>query len=412
MIFEKEHITDICFNQLKPLWLSTTKVFPDFMKAIPIETKRINESFIQKRGKKISRHFSKNRLRKSWAKKTKVLMSQFIQDESILNISSHLSSDTLTGIETELMKFLSAARQFAPDLPVANLGQAARNYLVYAMFLELIGKNQSFTPAILGYSMLYPITDNYIDSQRTNKEKNDFNILISNKIKGEHVSPVGFYDIKACELLSYIEDVYPRDRETDIYSGLMLMLEAQQESMKQQSTVVFSAENRLDISLFKGGVSVLIDRYMADARITEDELRFFLGFGFILQLADDLQDISSDLSEGNQTLFTLEQNPDLLEALVNQLLQFVQQLFQSFSFANTSFYEFLYLSTIDLLIMSIQMSQSHFNPSYLKKIEAYFPVSFELLEQYTKDSALYPADLEENDLLSGLDSFLKQSHTL
>ena len=416
MIFEKERISDICFKNLKPLWLSTSKEFPTFLKPVSTDTKIINETFIQKNSKKMSKHWKKlntNKMqwipyyRKRWSRKAETLLNQFIREEPILNIRSSLSSDALSDIGTELKKFLYAARQFKPDLSVSDLGQALRNYLVYAIFLELIGKNQNFTPAIFGYSMLYPITDNYIDSDRSHDEKCAYNMMIRDKIKGAPVSPVSLHDIQTCKLLSDIEAVYPRDAETDIYSGLTLMLEAQQESLLQQGKECrLPMEKRLEISLYKGGVSVLIDRYLADSHISEEELHFFLGFGFVLQLADDLQDIASDLREGSQTLLTLEQNPDTLEKLVNQLLQFVYRLFQGYPFANADFQEFLFHGTIYLLLMSTQMSQEHFHKDYLQKLETYFPVRFPFLDQYTKNSALYPQGINEKDLLRGMDLFL------
>jgi len=416
MIFKKDRITDICFKSLKPLWLSTSNEFPAFLNTISVETKTTNETYIQSNGKKMSRHWNKLSTskmqwipyyRKRWAKKTETQLNQFLQGETILNISSYVSPDTLSNIGAELKKFLYAARQFEPDLSVSDLGQAVRNYLVYAIFLELMGKAQNFTPAIFGYSMLYPITDNYIDSNRSSEEKRAYNMMIHDKINGVPVSPASHHDIQTCKLLSDIETVYPHDKETDIYSGLMLMLEAQQESLLQQRKEDrLPMEKRLDISLYKGGISVLIDRYLADSHISDEELRFFLGFGFVLQLADDLQDISSDLLECSQTLFTLEQNPDTLEKLVNQLLQFVYKLFQGYTFANTEFQKFLFQGTVHLLLMSTQMSQEHFNMDYLQKLETYFPVHFAFLNQYTKNSALYPQGMEEKDLLRGMDLFL------
>lgn len=417
MIFKKERIIDICFMNLKPLWLSTSKEFPTFFSAAPEETKIMNETFIHKNSGKLSKHWGKLSTkkmqwlpfyRKKWTQNTESLLKQFLWEESILNLSSYLSPDKIASMSTELKKFLYSARQFAPDLSVSDLGQAVRNYLVYAIFLELIGKEQQFTPAIFGYSMLYPITDNYIDSARSSDQKHAYNMMIRDKIKGIPVSPESSHDILTCKLLSYIESVYPHDKDADIFSGLALMLEAQQESLSQQAKEYqLSMEERLNISLYKGGISVLIDRYFADSHMSDDELQFFLGFGFILQLADDLQDISSDLLEGSQTLFTLDPNPNASEALVNQLLQFIHQLFESFTFANADFQEFLLQSSIYLILMSAQMSQQHFNKDYLQKLETYFPVHFTFMDQYTKNSAIYPKGIQEKDLLQGIDLFLK-----
>ena len=75
------------------------------------------------------------------------------------------------------------------------------------------------------------------------------------------------------------------------------MLEAQEISQKQADASLFLTErNIMDISIYKGGLSVLIDRFFINLKMTEEEILFYFGFGFLLQLCDDLQDIGEDLS--------------------------------------------------------------------------------------------------------------------
>ena len=427
MVFQKEYINSVLSQSLKPLWLSTPNDFPSSISHFSSGEKNENEAFIQAQGNRIAKHFDKFSSlsmkllpgsQKRWMRKTEKLVLQFFRQEAILGISTYLTQDTLSQVMTEFKEFLRTARRFAPELTFSDLGQAVRNYLVYAMFLEMHNKKQKCTPAIFGYSMLYPFTDNFIDSPKSPAQKQAYNKMIYDKIAGHPVTPVTEHEKKTCDLLTCIESVYSRQTNPEIYEGLALMLEAQQISLSQQFTEYqdkpsqlgkssfLDWEERLDISLLKGGVSVLIDRYFADSDVTDEDIRFYLGFGFLLQLADDLQDITSDLQEGSQTLFTLADSPEEKGNLVNRLLNYTNRLFCSYSGPNPSFQAFIERSSVFLIIMSAQMSKEHFPTGYMEWWENCFPVHFEVLDQYLKDSALYPGNITEDKLIQGIDLYL------
>lgn len=75
-----------------------------------------------------------------------------------------------------------------------------------------------------------------------------------------------------------------------------MMLEAQEDSMRvQENRLIRNMDERLNISIYKGGISVLIDRFFVDKDMTKEDELFYFAFGFLLQLADDLQDISEDV---------------------------------------------------------------------------------------------------------------------
>jgi len=367
---------------------------------------------VKKTEKIMSRHFEKinsrwakwsTLYRRRWAEKTEKLFVQFLHDEAILQISDYISPENISGISEDIKKFLSAAKRFG--LSVSDYGQAVRNYLIYVLILEASNKKQHYTPAIFGYSMLYPVTDNYIDGGFSDGEKRSFNKMIHDKLCGLPASPPSARERQTCELLDCIESVYPRYEEKGIYLLLSMMLEAQQESLLQQNEQYMLPEKRLfEISLYKGGVSVLIDRYMADSQISDKEMRFYLGYGFILQLADDLQDISADLRKGNQTLFTLKSGSKSPETMVNRLLNFIDRLFSEYKLPNGEFQRFMLQSTVYLVLMSASMSREHFSESYLKALEGHCPISFSFLERYKKEP--YPKGMDENDLLKAMDMFL------
>jgi|GEM_PF-560000 len=414
MVFQKEYIAGICTDYLKPMWLSAPESFPTFLKETEASVRTANEEYVKTQGKKLEQHFQKlNSVRvkyipfaqKNWSKNTENLLLLFLRDEPILGLSSYLSADEVSGMVKELRLFLLTARNFAPNLSFSDLGQAIRNYLVYAMFLKLCSRKQRYTPAIFGYSMLYPVSDNYIDSDIGDLTKQTYNQMILDKINGLPVSAATEHDRKTLELLTAVEFSYPRKEGSEIYAGLALMLEAQEISLSQQSAgKSLSMEERLDISLFKGGVSVLIDRYLTDHPITKADMLFYLGFGFVLQLADDLQDITADAQEGRQTLFTLSLKSG--DTIINKLLHFIDRLFGDYTAADPAFQDFIKKSSIYLILVSAQMSKAHFHPQYLKQLELYMPVHLAFVDRYTKDSALYPNGVSEKDLLKGMDVWL------
>ena len=413
MKLTKERIIDICYYDLKPLWADISTDFPNYLDTVPQEVRALNVDFAEKTAKIMTGHFNKINskwakwfafYRRRWVKKTEKLFSQYLQEEDILHISDYISPEAISGISEDLKIFISAAKQF--ELTVADLGQAVRNYLIYALILEASNKKQRYTPAIFGYSMLYPVTDNYIDGGFSDNEKRSFNKMIHDKLCGLPVSPPTARERQTCALLDCIESVYPRNEQNEIYLLLSLMLEAQQGSLVQQNKRNMLTEEKLiAISLYKGGVSVLIDRYIADARINDRELRFYLGYGFILQLADDLQDISVDLREGNQTLFTLGSGSKTPEKVVNQLLHFTDRLFSEHELPNEEFQIFMRQSTVYLILMSANMSREHFSESYLKTLEQHCPVSFSFLERYIKGPN-NPKVMDEKDVIKALEMFL------
>ena len=106
------------------------------------------------------------------------------------------------------------------------------------------------------------------------------------------------------------------------------MLEAQEISQKQADASLFLTErNIMDISIYKGGLSVLIDRFFINLKMTEEEILFYFGFGFLLQLCDDLQDIGEDKGSGSRTLLSSCLTPKETAARVNRLFSYTAGLF-------------------------------------------------------------------------------------
>ena len=76
--------------------------------------------------------------------------------------SVHLLTNGFLPVGTRLARW---ARQFDPTLGMADIIQACRNAWTACGLQPLLGIPMGLTPSILGYSLLYPYSDNYLDRE-------------------------------------------------------------------------------------------------------------------------------------------------------------------------------------------------------------------------------------------------------
>lgn len=389
-------------NLIKKEWLEAPDTFPDFLSKVPLEIKAKNELYIQtitSDFQKQIKSFKRTPLgRKKWKQKTLSLINDALYNETIINLHHSMSQPTIDAFEAEIFEFLRNVRSFSPELTMNDIGQAVRNYIVFVMFKKIHNVDTGFQMPGFGYSMLYPFTDNYIDNKQcTIKDKQEYNQLIRDKIKGKAVHPSSIHHIKTCELLQAIESGYPRDIDSSIYHLLLMMLEAQELSLSQQNNEhPLTLDERLNISIYKGGISVLIDRFFVNKKMKKADLIFYLGFGFFLQLADDLQDIKEDSVQGHSTLFTTDLTPEQEEKVVNKLLNFLNRIMDNYQAENDNFKNFI-LNASNLLILTSSIgSKEFFSVEYLKMLEKYLPVSTPCLENFMSNK-LENLDIQYQD---------------
>lgn len=239
-IFNKKYLCQLS-AMLKTAWREAPETEPDFLEDYPAAVQKENEERISRmleKGKERLGMFPESffafRKRKKWKKSMEELLEKILQQELLPDTGGDMEGEDLREFQACMKEFLRKVRKFDKDMALEDMGQAVRNYMVYAIFLALNGQELKYRPAAFGYSMLYPYTDNYIDSpDRSEREKEHYNRLIEGKLRGRKVRPLSRHERKTVKLLEQVEMDYGRPHE--VYDGLLLMLEAQENSMRQEN---------------------------------------------------------------------------------------------------------------------------------------------------------------------------------
>ncbi len=390
-------------------WERQPEGFPDFLKENPdlfpkveAEQKRENRALVQEFSQRMQKRLRQKpdgmRQQELWEQELEQDFMDFSERERILSLSEWMSPELLAGFKRETKHFLNRVRAFDETLTPAQIWQSMRNYLIYAMIVEMQGEEQNARDPILAYSLLYTYTDNYIDDgQISRQEKERYNRMIAMKLQGETVVPQSLLEEKTCRLLHMVLEAYEGVGKRRIAGTLLQLLEAQHCSIGQQQTAV-TEEQILEISIRKGSTSVLADYLFAAADWTEYEESFYLKFGFLLQLVDDLQDIEEDRRTGSHTLMTEAKDRRSLERKVNRLLWFTWNVIREFEPRNPGLKGFVLKNCVEISLMTAAMSPQFFSRRYLKALEPYLPFSLDFIKKLKKK----PENLDGNSSVQDL----------
>jgi hypothetical protein len=307
-----------------------------------------------------------------------------------------LLTDDLLPVGTRLARW---ARQFDASLGMADIIQACRNAWTACGLQPLLGERVGITPSILGYSLLYPYSDNYLDREDISAEaKLRFSERFRDRLRGERFSAQDDREAALWTLVHLIEEQYPRARYPQVYACLLAIHRAQEESIAQLRSCSCSSDAEvLRMSCAKGGSSVLTDACLAHGWLSGEESRFSFEWGVLLQLGDDLQDVGEDLRRGSVTLFTraaLLGRP--LDDLVIQLLNFSEQVgarMDHLPNGTETLKKLLRMSWRSLIIGAVAKSCEFFSSGFLDEAERWSPFGFEFLrtrnERLTNRQGLY-----------------------
>ncbi len=298
-----------------------------------------------------------------------------------------LITDKFLPVGTDLARW---ARRFDPNLGTTDIVQACRNAWTACGMQPLLGAPLVLTPGILGYSLLYPYSDNYLDQRRISRDdKLRFSERFRRRLRGEAISPLGEQEASIWSLVSLIESQFNRSRFPGVFQALLSIHNAQEESLAQLHSGDRCDEGEiLRISCFKGGTSVLADAFLVHGILTAQQNQFAFDWGVLLQLGDDLQDIHEDIERGSTTLFTRairDRKP--LDGLALQLLNFgdtVAAEMDALPHGSAIHKSLLRMSWRSLVLMAVAQSQEYFTPALLADLEPCSPFRFGFLRARRK----------------------------
>lgn len=279
-------------------------------------------------------------------------------------------------------EFVREARKFDDTLTPDDLFQALRNLWIINSMQAAYDVPICTTRSGVAYSLLYPYTDNFLDDPTvTSQDKRAFSIFLGRRLVGIEVSRSTKLASTVSQLVGMIEADYPRHLFPGVYDSLLAIHRAQETSLLQQSHNYGTKQPEiLDISVRKGGASVLADAYLSKGDLTSAEAEFAFGYGVFLQLIDDLQDVGSDLSNGHKTLFTLAVPDGPLDGMANRLLRFVDSVLSADSYLSTgrtgALAELVNKSCRSLILESIALHSNLYSEQYLESIERFSPLRF------------------------------------
>lgn len=220
--------------------------------------------------------------------------------------------------------FVRQARGDDPALAPEDLGQALRNVWVVHFFQLLDAGEVRHTPASLGYSLLYPYTDNVLDDRsRSPEQKRQRSRRLGLRLAGVALPPLDEAESRVFRQLDRIDREFPRHRTPELHLALQAIHRSQVASLRQQASEPLDEDELLRLSVAKGGSSVLVDAYLVDGRPSAELARFAFVYGVVLQLADDLQDVEADVEAGHQTLFTRAARRGTLDVEFWRLVRFL-----------------------------------------------------------------------------------------
>ncbi len=294
------------------------------------------------------------------------------------------------GINRTAETFYHRAREFDPLISIEDIFQASRNVWTSNYLQVLLGLPVALTPSLFAYSMLYPVTDNYLDDpRRSQADKAGFNQRFGQWLKGEPAAPQNWNEEDVLDLVHMVEKQYPREQFEQVYESLLAIHYAQSKSARMPKWPEKLHIRRVaEMSFEKGGTSVLADGFLAAGELSAEEMEIIFNYGAFAQLMDDQEDIELDLRHRELTLFTEAARHGKADAAMNRVFNFAHQVLRGldrFTTPEAAPLKQMSIKGIDLLLMdAVLRTEKYYSKTYLNKLEEHFPFRFGYLKRVRK----------------------------
>ena len=299
---------------------------------------------------------------------------------------------TSEGVEAT-RQFVREAKAFAPSISDSNLFQALRNVWVTHSVQLLLRAPITLSPSVFAYSMLYPWTDNCLDDPRLSPDaKRAFGDWLTLRLAGVEAR-------RRTRIAAKSAPLSPESKGNTQGLSSLTSISACKASTKRKCTVFGSRTPRgtganrslLDLSIAKGGASVLADASLVRGWLSHEEAEFMFAYGVVLQLIDDLQDLGDDLRNRHMTLFTRQTALGALDALTTRFWAFTRLVLGSFnrfaSAQSASLKRLLQDNLRFIVLQSVARHRGFYTPAFVSMLEETSPVRFCYLARQEKTLA-------------------------
>jgi len=296
-----------------------------------------------------------------------------------------IDDDMETRFSAVTDEFIRRAYDFDPNICDEEVYQASRNVLIMNSIQMYLGREICLTPSVFAYSMLYPYTDNYLDAIdvdiQMKREANDRLLL---RLNGIVVPAHNSRERTIDRLVCMIEQEFDRNDCPQVFESMIAIHQGQARSVFQFNGIDLTSDDLLDISIEKGGTSVLADGYLVAGDLSEADAVFLFRFGVLLQLIDDLQDIEEDRSRNQRTLAGACAGQDSLHSFTNHLLSFLDVVagpIEGEQSAEALKFRTLIEQSCRLLIFeAIAVNKNWYDDLYIDMMQHRSPVRFTYLQ--------------------------------
>lgn len=375
------------------MWRETETAFPSLRRAYTRkEQKKVEKNvsaLFDELSAKIGEYPHDKSQQEEW-------ITEFVGDlktygKDTLKISDvYIDSVFKNGFIESTREFVEGVKAFDPVLRIENVYQALRNVWIMNALQIYMNLEMKHTAAIFAYSLIYPYTDNFFDDTRMPISRK-FSMIqsLKNWLEGVGAEPKDSQEERIRNLIKMIESAFDRNEYPGVYQSLLAIYNGQIKSLIQQRQHSLPYETDiLDISLEKGGTSVLADGYLVNGYLDKEQADFCFGFGLFLQLADDIQDIGDDLKNNHMTVFSHSAGNHKLDMLANKLFRFMPKILDTkleVSNEDRKKLKDLILDNCNFLVMeAVGKNRDYFSKGYVGKIERCFPVRFSFLKNLRK----------------------------
>lgn len=375
---------------LRDLWYSCDP--DDFTEPnhYPLEIKLVNENKLSSTLEWLGEQLDHKEMNKSRQEKLSLEAADRMKalGREVLDFTDEqLNCFEELGINRSLENFYHQAKAFDPAISESDIYQAGRNVWTANYLQALLDLSVKLTPAVFAYSMLYPLSDNYLDDpSRSRAEKAGFNQRFRAKLRGDAVIPLNKHEENILALIQMVEGQYAREEFPQVYESLLAIHDAQDKSMRLPDAPV--EPNSVDVvglTFEKGGTSVLADGFLAAGELNETQMKVIFNYGAFAQLMDDQEDIEKDLKDRSITLFTEAARAGKVDRTMSRVFCFASQVLKGLDqFENERVRPLKQCSLkgIDLLLIDAAMrTEKYYSKGYLAQLEQYFPFRFKYMKK-------------------------------